>query len=75
MAALIEYVCTAQHDHREAASVTREQDSWAYCSSGAKDGHQWTRIDPTSVELLRSPAGNARTHLVSDETREPSSTG
>lgn len=71
MAALIEYVCTAQHQHREAASVTRERDAWAYCSSGAKDGHAWTRIDPTNVELLRSPAGNARTRLVPDETPQP----
>lgn len=29
MAALIEYVCTAQHDRREEASVTLEQGSWA----------------------------------------------
>ena len=72
MAALIEYVCTAQHDRREAASVTLEQGAWAYCSWGASEAHQWTRIDPTAIETLRSPAGNARTRLVPNETPEPS---
>lgn len=71
MAALIEYVCTAQHDRREAASVTLEQGAWAYCSWGAGDGHQWTRIEPTTIEVLRSPAGKARTRLVPHETPEP----
>ncbi|HKY50309.1 MAG TPA: hypothetical protein VJP45_03550 [Candidatus Limnocylindria bacterium] len=74
MAALIEYVCTAQHDRREEPSVTLERGSWAYCSWGAADGHHWTRIDPTAVETLRSPAGNARARLVSDETPEPTQT-
>ena len=71
MAALIEYVCVAQHACREEPSVTREQDSWAYCSSGAGDGHHWTRIDPTPVESLRSPAGNARPHVIADQAPEP----
>jgi hypothetical protein len=74
MAALIEFVCTAQHDRRGEPSVTLEQGSWAYCSSGAGDGHTWTRIDPTAVEELRSPAGNARARLVPDETPEPTGT-
>lgn len=72
MAALIEYVCTAQHDRREAASVTLEQGAWAYCSWGAGEGHQWVGIDPTAIEALRSPAGNARTRMVPNETPEPS---
>ena len=63
MAAMIEYVCTAQHKRREEASVTLEQGSWAYCSWGADSGHAWTRIDPTAVESLRSRAGNSRTRL------------
>jgi hypothetical protein len=61
MAAMIEYVCTAPHDRRGEASVTLEQGSWAYCPSGADTGHAWTRIAPTAVEALRSPAGNSRT--------------
>ena len=56
MAALIEYVCTAQHDRREEPAVTWQQGSWAYCSWGAEDRHQWTRIDPTAIETLRPTA-------------------
>jgi len=73
MAALIQYVCTAQHDHHEEPSVTLEQGSWAYCSWGAEGGHHWTRIDPTAIEILRSPAGNGRPHLVPGESAEPTS--
>ena len=67
MAAMIEYVCTAKHDRRDEASITLEQGSWAYCSWGAKTGHQWTRIDPTAIEALRSPAGNTRAHLSTEQ--------
>ena len=69
MAALIEYMCTAQHDRREEPSVTWEQGSWAYCSWGAGTGHQWTHIDPTAIEALRPPGGKGRTRLVPDEER------
>ncbi|MDP9282399.1 MAG: hypothetical protein M3P38_09920 [Chloroflexota bacterium] len=67
MAALIEYVCTAQHDRREEPSVTLEQGSWAYCALGAISEHRWTRIDPTAVEALRSSARNGNTRSVKDE--------
>ena len=74
MAALIEFVCIAKHDRRGDPSVTLEQRSWAFCPSGATDAHQWTRIDPTAIEMLRSPASNGRSHLVLDEVgeRDPS---
>ena len=75
MAALIEYVCTARHARRKGASVTWEHDSWAYCSSGGVEGHHWTRIEPTPVEALLSPAGDARRHLVADEAQEPEPSG
>lgn len=75
MAAMIEYVCTAQHDRRDEASVTLEQGSWAYCSWGASAGHRWTRIDPTAVERLRSSASNGRTKLVPAEEKQPTNTG
>lgn len=68
MAALIEFVCTAVHEQRSDPSITVEQRAWAYCPSGARADHQWTRIDPTAVETLRSPAGNGRTHFVLDES-------
>jgi hypothetical protein len=72
MAALIEFVCTAAHERRSEPSITIEQKTWAYCPAGATDQHQWTRIDPTSVETLRSPAGNGHTRLVADESDERS---
>lgn len=75
MAALIQYVCTAQHDRREEPSVTLEQGSWAYCSWGAGHGHLWARIDPTGIEMLRSPAGNGRVHFTSDESNKEILTG
>jgi hypothetical protein len=72
MAALIEYVCTAKHDRREEPSVTLEQGSWAYCSCGAISGHQWTRIDPTAIEALRSPVRKGHTPSVQGESVDPS---
>jgi hypothetical protein len=74
MAAMIEYVCTALHDRHEDPSVTLERGSWAYCSWGASAGHRWIRIDPTTVEALRSPAGNGRPRLVPEESVDPSPT-
>ena len=70
MAALIEFVCTAAHKRRSDPSITVEQKAWAYCPAGATDQHQWTRIDPTAIEALRSPAGNGHPHLAADESRE-----
>ena len=72
MPALIEFVCVATHRTRGAASITVEQRAWAYCSAGAADGHQWTRIDPTPIEMLRSPAGNSRTRPAQGEDAETS---
>jgi hypothetical protein len=75
MAALIEFVCIATHESHGDPSITLEQRSWAYCAAGGNEGHQWTRIDPTAVETLRSPAGNGRTHLARDESYEHTLTG
>jgi hypothetical protein len=70
MAAMIEFVCIASHKSRGDPSITLEQKAWAYCSAGAADAHQWTRIDPTAIETLRSPAGNTRARLVPGEDAE-----
>ena len=70
MAALIEFVCTAAHERRSDPAITVEQRAWAYCPAGAGDQHTWTRIDPTAVETLSSPAGNGHMHLVPDEGDE-----
>jgi hypothetical protein len=74
VAALIEFVCVVKHESRGDPSVTLEQRAWAYCASGAPDGHQWTRIDPTAVETLRSRPGYGRPYFVSNESDEESLT-
>lgn len=69
MAALVEFVCIASHGDRREPSVTLEQRAWAYCAAGAADGHEWTRIDPTAVETLRSrPSGGV--NLAADKRAE-----
>src|SRR5439155_2205613 len=75
MAALIEFVCIATHARHGDPSITFEQRAWAYCAAGGNDGHQWSRIDPTAVETLRSPAGNGRPHLAPEESNEHTLTG
>ena len=75
MAALIEFVCIATHARRGDPSITLEQRAWAYCAAGSNDGHQWTRIDPTAVETLRSPARNGRQHFTPDHSDEHALTG
>jgi hypothetical protein len=70
MAAMIEFICIAGHESRSEPAVTLEQRAWAYCAAGAADGHQWTRIDPTAIEVLRSPARSSHIHLAPDESDE-----
>ena len=67
MAALIEYVCIAEHKGRSEPAITLEQRAWAYCAAGAGDHHQWARIDPTALELVRSRPGNGQPHLITAE--------
>jgi hypothetical protein len=74
MAALIEFLCVAKHESHGGPAITLEQRSWAYCATGAGDDHEWTRIDPTAVEILRSRPGNGR-YFVPDEGHEPLLTG
>jgi hypothetical protein len=37
---------------------------------GADTAHAWTRIDPTAVEALRSPAGNRRMRFSTEDGRK-----
>jgi hypothetical protein len=79
MAAPIEFVCIASHDSRSDPAITLEQRAWAYCAAGAMNGHQWTRIDPTAVETLRSRPGNGNgngngVHLIAEKSDEASLT-
>ena len=75
MAALIEFVCVGEHGTRNDPRVTFEQRAWAYCAAGATDGHSWTRIDPTALEIVRSRPGFGRPHLVPDKSDEGSLAG
>jgi len=75
MAALIEFLCVAKHESHRGPAITLEQRSWAYCATGAGDDHQWTRIDATPLEILRSRPGNGRPYFVPDEGDERSLTG
>lgn len=75
MAALIEFVCVADHGSRKEPCITLEQRSWAYCSSGAGEAHVWTRIDPTAIETVRSRPGSGQPHLVADESDKRSFAG
>jgi hypothetical protein len=65
MGAMIELVCAA---HVEAGIdgplVTTVESVWAYCLGGGDEGHDWQKIQPTALELLRAgiqapPAGPA----------------
>jgi len=67
---MIEFVCIATHERHGEPTITLEKRSWAYCAAGAGRDHEWTRIDPTAVEVLRSPSGNGRAHLAADERNE-----
>lgn len=67
MAAMIEFVCIAEHGRRDDPTVTLEQRAWAFCAAGASEDHKWVRIDPTRVETVRSRPGNGLSHLVPEE--------
>ena len=34
--------------------VTAVEAIWAYCLGGADEGHDWRKIEPTALELLRA---------------------
>jgi hypothetical protein len=66
---LIRFVCrTAAHqravltlDPAEPTSpVTLFQREWAYCPSGATDGHQWERIAGAAVQDIRVRLAHAQ---------------
>ena len=75
MTALIEFVCVARHEERGGPAITLQERSWAYCATGEGSDHEWTRIDPTALEILRSRPGNGRTYFVPDESDERAFTG
>jgi hypothetical protein len=71
MAALIEFVCVADHGVHTDPSITLEQRAWAYCGGGGSGMHKWVRIDPTAVETVRSRP-SLRPHRAANESDESS---
>lgn len=72
MAALIEFVCIADHASHSDPAITLEQRAWAFCAGGGSDGHEWARIDPTAIETVRSRPSGGRTQLMLHESDESS---
>lgn len=65
MAALIEYLCTANHERHDESAVTLIEGLWAYCRhGGAADGHEWQRIRPTEYAELKTLGSSAINDLV-----------
>lgn len=52
---MIEMVCAAHtKGSSEGSLVTTVDGAWAYCPTGGAEGHDWQRIEPTSLEVLRA---------------------
>ncbi len=55
MAAMIELTCAAHLDTgADGPLVTTVEGVWAYCLTGGEKGHDWRKIEPTALELLRA---------------------
>jgi hypothetical protein len=55
MAAMIELVCAAHVDAGGGGPLVTTVDTiWAYCFGGRAEGHDWRKIEPTALELLRA---------------------
>lgn len=57
MAALISWVCRADHPAQERSEyvpmITVNEGNWAFCLRGGDSEHKWDAIDPAPVESLR----------------------
>jgi hypothetical protein len=70
VAALIEYLCSADHERHDESAITLFEGLWAYCRhGGAADGHEWQRIKPTDYAELRALGPNGMHELVAGSTR------
>ena len=54
MAAMIDLVCAAHTKPGPEGLVTTADGVWAYCHTGGDDGHNWQKIAPTPLEVLRA---------------------
>jgi hypothetical protein len=64
VAALIEYLCGASHERREAGVVTLVDGLWAYCGQGGVEDHEWRRIPATAMGDLVAMGAQARHDLM-----------
>jgi hypothetical protein len=63
MAAMIELMCAAHPDAGAAGPVVTTVDGvWAYCFGGAENGHEWRKIEPTTLESVRSGKHRSESH-------------
>ncbi len=57
MAALISWVCRADHPVQERSEyvpmITVNEGRWAFCVRGGDSKHRWDPIEPSAVETLR----------------------
>jgi hypothetical protein len=55
MAAMVELTCAAHlKTGANGPLVTTVEGLWAYCLGGGEKDHDWRKIEPTALELLRS---------------------
>jgi hypothetical protein len=55
MAAMIDLICVAHtKGGPQGPLVTAMEGAWAYCPTGGEEGHDWQKIQPTALELLRA---------------------
>ena len=55
MAAMIDLVCAAHTKvGPDGPLVTTVDGTWAYCPTGGEEGHDWQKIEPTGLEVLRA---------------------
>jgi hypothetical protein len=51
--ALVEYCCAAHpHPGGDVPRYSIVDGAWAYCAGHGRDGHRWTRIEPTRPGYL-----------------------
>ena len=49
---LVEFLCEAHLPDEDGPTVTPLRVAWGYCPGGARGGHRWGQIQPTTRERL-----------------------
>lgn len=59
----VEFICVAAaHPPRQAPNgtgLTVHEGTWAYCASGASEGHEWKAVEHASLDVLTRAAATA----------------